>query len=60
AHQEMRTVTNPEQARIILTRAPHGLENHWLYARWQPLPQSQYWSWWAATLPLRFFFARRI
>lgn len=54
------SIHSAEQARTILARAPHGLENHLLYARWQPLPQWRYWAWWAATLPLRFFFARRI
>lgn len=54
------TVESAGQAREILARPPHGLRNHFLFARWQPLPRWRYWSWWAATLPLRFFFARRL
>ncbi|MFO1429878.1 MAG: nucleotidyltransferase family protein [Candidatus Competibacteraceae bacterium] len=53
-------IDSPEQASAILARAPHGLQNHILFSRWQPLAPWRYWSWWAATLPLRFFFARRI
>lgn len=60
AYGEIRLIASKEQARTILERPAHGLANHRLYARWQPLPQWQYWPWWAATLPLRFFFARRI
>lgn len=60
AYGNMKVVQNGEQARTILARVPHGLDNHWLFSQWQPLPQWQYWSWWAATLPLRFFFARRL
>lgn len=59
-HRNMLSVHKAEQVRTILARAPHGLDNHRVYVRWQPLPQWQYWSWWAATLPLRFFFARRL
>jgi hypothetical protein len=60
AYSNICNLSSPEQARTVLARPPHSLANHLLYARWQPLPQWQYWSWWAATLPLRLFFARRI
>lgn len=59
-YRDRLSVHTTEQTRTILGRAPHGLSNRLLYAGWQPPPQWRYWSWWAATLPLRFFFARRL
>jgi len=53
-------VNNENDARRVFAREPHSLGNHFIFARWQPLTAWRYWSWWAATLPLRFFFARRI
>jgi hypothetical protein len=43
----------------ILARPAHDPRNHLEYASWQDLPAPAYWSWWAATLPARAFFARR-
>lgn len=44
----------------ILARSAHDPRNHLEYASWQDLPAPAYWSWWAATLPARAFFARRL
>lgn len=44
----------------ILARPAHDPRNHLDYASWQDLPAPAYWSWWAATLPARAFFARRL
>jgi hypothetical protein len=53
-------VLQPERAAIILARPPHALRNHIEFASWQSLPHWRYWTWWAATLPARAFFARRL
>jgi hypothetical protein len=53
-------VLQPQQAAAILARPPHALRNHFVFACWQSQPRWRYWSWWAATLPARAFFARRI
>lgn len=53
-------VLDPERAATILARPPHSFRNHLEFASWQAQPAWSYWSWWAATLPARAFFARRI
>jgi hypothetical protein len=53
-------VLQQERAAAILARPPHALRNHLEFASWQSRPQWRYWSWWAATLPARAFFARRL
>jgi len=53
-------ILEPERAATILARPPHSFRNHLEFASWQAQPPWRYWSWWAATLPARAFFARRI
>lgn len=54
------TLHGAADAAAILERAPHSLANHAAFSRWQPLSLPAYGAWWATTLPLRFFFARRV
>jgi len=60
AHRDVLAIQDPIDARRILERRTHGIANRLLYARWQPVPRRLYWTWWATTLPLRFFVARRL
>lgn len=53
-------VLQSERAVAILARPAHSLRNHVEFASWQSQPQWRYWTWWAATLPARAFFARRL
>lgn len=59
AHRRRITAIDPQQVGRMLAHEPHSLANHMSFARWQPLPRWRYATWWAATLPLRMFFARR-
>jgi hypothetical protein len=54
------SILEPERAATILARPPHSFRNHLEFASWQSQQPSRYWLWWAATLPARAFFARRI
>lgn len=60
AHRERIQIQDKRSAAQILARTLHNPQNHLLFARWQPLPAWQYWPWWAATFPMRLFFARRL
>lgn len=59
-HAAVCSVPDPAAAERILGRPPHSLENHRLFARWQPLSRGWYAPWWVGTLPARAFFAQRI
>lgn len=59
AHRQRITEIDAEEVWRMLAHEPHSLANHMRFARWQPLPGWRYATWWAATLPLRMFFARR-
>jgi hypothetical protein len=63
----LRTAPVPPRARLhadhaaaIWSRPPNALRGHLDFAAWQPLPTWRYWPWWAATLPWRMYFARRL
>lgn len=55
-----RELLGTESAAYMLSRAPGDFRNHIEFARWQDQPCWRYWCWWAATLPARAFFARRL